>query len=475
MDIAYLDATVLSSDIPHDAAEKMQWVMQRIAAIPFSAESLPSVAHFAYKVFDGCDDGIEALWWWRKSQGFEDDGSFRRDLEILWRSLARTPDTSNPLDPSDREVGAVTIVSNVDRAKSREMEESAGVSVEPTTAAAPSILDKYALNHQLSEIDALAVEHKPILGSFALMGQSTVIYGAPNSGKTLIVLAAIIAALRAGMIDEGSLYYVNTDDTAAGLAEKIRIANEFRFLMLAEGFSGFVAVELEDMLLNLADENTAAGKIVVLDTVTKFVDVLNAGKARAFMKAVRRFVTKGGTVIGLAHNNKNPDAKGKPVYRGTSDIINDADCAYVLSICNDDGRERVVLFENRKRRGDVKLVTGYRYITADSISYHERLASVEEVDPNSLDEMRAEEVRQDDTKLIDVIATCIQSGVTTKMLLADAAAKRALVSKRTAIKVIERYTGDDPATCWWRFRVHERGAKVFELLPREDNTGEHGD
>jgi KaiC/GvpD/RAD55 family RecA-like ATPase len=455
----------------------MQWVMQQISSTPFSTESLPSVARFVYHVFDGCDDGVEVLWWWRKNHGFEDDGSFRRELEILWLSLAVTPDTSNSLALSDRGIGAADVVTEEGSAEIREMEDGdiAGVNIEPTTAAAPSILDRYALNHQLSEIDALAVESKLILGAFALLGQSTVIYGAPNSGKTLIVLALIIAALRAGLIDKGSLYYVNTDDTAAGLAEKIRIANEFGFLMLAEGFSGFVADALEDMLLNLAEENAAVGKIVVLDTVTKFVNVLDAGRSRRFMKAVRRFVARGGTVICLAHNNKNPDAKGKPVYRGTSDIINDADCAYVLSIGNDDGRERVVLFENRKRRGDVKLVTGYRYITADNISYHERLASVEEVDPNSLDEMRAEEVRQDDTKLIDAIATCIRSGVTTKMLLAEAAAKRALVSKRTAIKVIERYTGDDPATCWWRFRVHERGAKVFELLSLEDTPAAHRD
>lgn len=460
------DLMLEPGDAALDSGELALLVSRKIAAVPYNDSSMATVAEFVYNALNEKDVFTLVLSWWLRDQGYDEEVAVQR-AEKAFLIASRKPACPYPPSPSDQKSGGASVEEQADNVGGRVAEDSviAGVSVEPTMAASPSIFDKFALNNKLGEIDALAVDHKPLFSSIALMGQLSIYYGPPNSGKTLIILALIIAALQAGLIDKGSLYYINADDTAAGLAEKIRIANEFGLLMLADSYSGFVAAELEDMLRKLADENVAAGKIIVLDTVTKFVNVLDATKTRRFMTAVRRFVARGGTVIGLAHTNKNPDARGKQVYRGTSDIINDADCVYVLSVLRDENRERVVVFENQKRRGDVKQVAGYCYTTADGISYHERLASVEEVDPTALDEVRAEEVRLDDTKLIGVVVACIQAGVTTKMLLADAAAKRAQVSKRAAIKVIDRYTGDDPTTCHWRYRVHERGAKVFELLP----------
>ncbi|MNC72200.1 hypothetical protein D3C75_1232200 [compost metagenome] len=52
------------------------------------------------------------------------------------------------------------------------------------------------------------------------------------------------------------------------------------------------------------------------------------------------------------------------------------------------------------------------------------------------------------------------------MRLVDAVAERAGGTKRSALKVIEKYTGNDPADYRWSFTVQERGAKVFSLLER---------
>jgi hypothetical protein len=328
-------------------------------------------------------------------------------------------------------------------------------------------LDRFTLYDQLEQIEALAVEQKPILGKFALYGQSTVIYALPNVGKTAIAMSETINGINAGIINPSDLYYINNDDTTAGLAEKLRIANEYGFKMIAETFQNFQASDFLNILDELIENGQARGKIIILDTLTKFVDVLHATQARAFTKYIRKFVLQGGTLIALAHANKNPGTDGKTVYRGTTDIMNDFDCAYVLSQLQANTSEKIVEFENKKRRGNVTKSVAYSYSNESGISYHELLASVKEVDPNTLDQFKQADALRTDAELISVIKTFITGGTNSKMLLADAVAKQAGVSKRSAIKIIERYTGDDPAVHKWSFAVRERGAKVFTLL---DNT-----
>lgn len=53
------------------------------------------------------------------------------------------------------------------------------------------------------------------------------------------------------------------------------------------------------------------------------------------------------------------------------------------------------------------------------------------------------------------------------MMLAGEVATEAGISKRQALAVIERYTGNDPSAHKWSFTVRERGAKVFTLLAPE--------
>ncbi len=341
---------------------------------------------------------------------------------------------------------------------------------------ARNVLDRYTLNDQLEEIERQAVAQVPVLGQFALLGQSTVIYACPNAGKTLITIAEIINTIKAGKINPADLYYINNDDTTNGLVEKLRIANEYDFKMIAETFQDFQASDLQRIVRELIEKGHARGKVLILDTTTKFVNVLKADEAREFTKMIRKLVLQGGTVIALAHANKNPGPDGKPVYRGTTDLINDSDCVYVMSQVQATNNEKVVLLENRKRRGNVPDSVAYSYSTEPGISYTELVSSVKAVDQDQLDAFQKAEVLKSDAEVIAAAVSAIQAGTNTKMLLADAVAERAGISKRQAIKVIERYTGNDPTLHRWTFVVKERGAKVFELLdtapaPTNDTIG----
>ncbi|TOB30391.1 hypothetical protein CGK08_23560, partial [Vibrio parahaemolyticus] len=71
----------------------------------------------------------------------------------------------------------------------------------------------------------------------------------------------------------------------------------------------------------------------------------------------RDFVMKGGTFIGLGHTNKNRDGDNKLVYSGTSDLIEDVDCIYMMDIKYDNTDEngtqtKHIQLINQKLRGN---------------------------------------------------------------------------------------------------------------------------
>ena len=180
--------------------------------------------------------------------------------------------------------------------------EQCGFTIEstPETHAPPNLLEKFSLRGQSDEIERRAGEEISILGNLALKGQATVLYAAPNTGKTLITLSLLIEAIKAKRLDPGKLFYVNVDDTARGLADKARIADEYKFHMLADGYLGFKSGDLLGLVNDLVASDQADGVTIILDTLTKFVDLMSATESRNFTKVMRRFVLKGGTLIALA-------------------------------------------------------------------------------------------------------------------------------------------------------------------------------
>jgi len=177
-------------------------------------------------------------------------------------------------------------------------------------------------------------------------------------------------------------------------------------------------------------------------------------------------------VIALAHVNKHPRPDGTPVYSGTSDIVDDFDCAYTVQqvAFNPDTGEKVVRFENIKRRGNVTQTVAYRYVTGRASPYDEILLSVQEIDETQLAPLLREEALRSDAEMIAAVTACIREGINTRMRLAVEVAQRAGISRGKALALIERYTGDDPALHRWRFTVRERGAKVYALLEQPTSS-----
>lgn len=326
------------------------------------------------------------------------------------------------------------------------------------------LLDKYSLLGKSSDLEELSFTQVHILGMLAILGQSTVFYAWPNTGKTLFMLYLLIESIKQGKINPSKLYYINVDDDLSGVIQKNSYAEEYGFHMLAEGHRNFTASDFLDLMSDMTANNQANGVIVVLDTLKKFANLMDKVNSTKLTKVVRGFVMKGGTVIALAHANKKPDSDGKPIFTGTTDILDDFDCAYRMYPINGDTELTTVEFENIKRRGDVASIATYSYSKENRISYTERLMSVQLVDESQRSEQKLAEAIKSDAEVISVVSACISEGVNKKMGLVDAVSERSGISKRNAIKVIEKYTGTDIIAHKWSFSVAARGAKIFTML-----------
>ncbi len=327
-------------------------------------------------------------------------------------------------------------------------------------------MTRYSLQGHLPELEAAALETKPLLGNVALAGQATVIYAPPGSGKTLLTIWLLMDAIRAGRVFGGNVYYMNADDSSSGVADKMRLLEEVGAHMLVPGLLGFTAGKLLELMRDMVKTNKCRGVVIVVDTLKKVVDTMDKRDSAAFGGVVRECVAQGATFIGLGHTRKNPSPTGKLVHGGTTDLLEDADAACILTPLNirtGDG-DKVVQFLSIKRRGD-NVDEAFAYAEGGTASYDELITSVRRVDPDKLDHFVVEAEERSDEPVIDVVIACIADGIVQKMALADTVGRRAKISSRAAIRVIERYQGDDPAQHRWTYSVGERGAKLYRLFP----------
>lgn len=254
----------------------------------------------------------------------------------------------------------------------------AGVGDTDTRGSVDFSLSSFALNGSSAEMKAKMLKDKYVAGKLALLGQITFWYAYPNIGKTLLILWLLIDAIKRGVIEAKDIYYVNADDNHKGLTYKIELAETCGFQLLAPGYKGFQSDRLSSYINAMINNNTASGTIIVLDTIKKFADIMDKKRGSKFGETLRQFSMHGGTVIGLAHVNKHRDDNGQVVYSGTTDLVDDCDCAYTLDVLNTNKTSglRTVKFTNIKNRGDVALEAVYEYNYSEGLSYGGKLHSV---------------------------------------------------------------------------------------------------
>jgi hypothetical protein len=400
-----------------------------------------------------------------------------KEIEVKWNSFKGH--CSNPITVGTLVMLAKRYASEteVHSALADDFEPCAYEVVEPQKLASPSKAVsttatpflRFSLTGKLEEIEKNVANSVYVLNGIALLGETTVIYAPPNSGKTLITLALLADGIKKGRIDPDQVYYLNMDDSARGLAEKATIAEEFGFHMVAQRYLGFTIEQFEDLIIECLEQKCARGMIVILDTLKKFADLMSKTESSQFGSLCREFAQQGGTIIALAHTNKNRSANGTLVPGGTSDVIDDVDCSYVIdTLPSDSSGTAIVEFANIKCRGIVTEKMKIRYArSSTTISYRDMFDSVETLDEETAAKIEVKAQRQLDEQIIAVISFALSEKAKNKGELIKAAVQDTGESRGRVIEVIERYTGTNPKQHIWQLSKQARGAHVFRLLNSE--------
>jgi hypothetical protein len=350
----------------------------------------------------------------------------------------------------------------------------------PQTVHSPlALLNGFSLTGSSEQMKKQMLDDVFAMDGIAILGQWTTLYAAPNTGKTLLTLWLLQEQIKAKIVEGSKVYYVNADDTFRGAVHKIELAEQWGMQMLVPGHNDFKARLIPAIMEKLVESGEARGVVLVLDTLKKFADLMDKTAASAFGVTAREFVSAGGTLIALAHTNKHKDADGKGIYSGTSDIVDDSDCMFVidkLSAVGDDvSKVHTVELTNRKARGDVSSSAMYTYVRRIGEPYSALLGSVKKIDSADTDMVkkaaeRNKQLKQDD-EIIKAITSSIRQGIVTKSELIQSAMADTAESRAKVKNVLERWTGDDYAKGHrWTYKAGDHNKFSYSLTTPPSNS-----
>jgi len=340
--------------------------------------------------------------------------------------------------------------------------------------AGASVIDKLrslSATHRVDEMERNLKNNFYIVDEMALDGQITLFYAKPGTGKTLFFLWFIIKGIKSGRIKPANVFYVNADDHYKGLLTKSRIARERGFHMISPAEAGVSPKEILSLLDELSKSDDAAGKIIFLDTLKKFADMMSKKSQAELYETLRRLVARNASVIIAGHANKHLDIDGNLVYEGTSDTLNDIDCMYAIYRMTARHVEDVVVeFRNEKDRGDVVNRVSYGFRHAEGANYYDMLDSVSKLDGAQVAAFQRQSTEEAlkakyeseilfVTELLEKDAL-IQAKIVEKFGEAKGAGIAGEISKKSLLDSLDKLTG----ITWNYERLRDGNAKLYSLI-----------
>ena len=341
----------------------------------------------------------------------------------------------------------------------REFDKVAG-NVAGPVGSSLSMLRSTTANGGSSKMKAQMLKDRYALKDLAIMGQWTVFYAGPNTGKTLITQWLIREAVADG-VDGDNVYYVNCDDTYKGGIEKLEIAEEFGFNMLLPNTNNFKPDTLVSTMKGITAEGEAHGVVIILDTLKKFTDLMDKKASSGFGNIAREFVGAGGTLICEAHVNKNKGVDGKSIHTGTSDVPDDADCVYMIEqlaseevFCR---RVHTVEFECIKSRGDVAQSAAFKFTKEKGAGYRTLFESVERAGRADVENAKQALLQEPDAEAIEAVKAALENGQTVKSEI-EKFVKVSGVSRNKVRDTLDKYEGQ-----LWEVHKGDKNASIYSL------------
>lgn len=328
-------------------------------------------------------------------------------------------------------------------------------------------LKKLSVTNRITEMEANLKNDVFIFPDLALSGQITLFYAWPSTGKTIFFLRFMRDAIESGQLKGDDVFYINADDSYKGLLTKAKVAEKFGFSMISPSEAGISPQIILDMLVEISADDDANGKIILLDTLKKFADMMSKNSQKELYEILRRFIAKGGTVIIAGHANKHKSPDGNLIYEGTSDTMNDVDCVYSMyRMSEPEDESQVVEFRREKDRGDVIAKISYKYQKIPG--YMDMVNSITCMDDNEVQriitETQHKELKEKHefamlfvSSLLEIHGSLNQSAIINA--LAEDESINGEITKRGLITALKQLTG-----VVWSVKRGEKYALIYSLI-----------
>jgi archaellum biogenesis ATPase FlaH len=217
-----------------------------------------------------------------------------------------------------------------------------------------SILDKFLAKQTTDEMMEKIQDAEFCYGEQIPKGHSIAVVAPANTGKSAWAIHASAEMAKSGY----QVIYINADASASDLKFYHNHARTNGYTLISPDLSNQSTDDIVNLLKEMArSEDDLNNLVIVIDTIKKFVDVIQKSQAKAFFKILRSLTVKGITVICLGHTNKHQDHSGKAIYEGTADLRNDVDELYYMEANKQpDGSLKASIYMD-KCRAEVKNMT----------------------------------------------------------------------------------------------------------------------
>ena len=257
-----------------------------------------------------------------------------------------------------------------------------------------------ALNDRIEELEERLAKERDVIPGMITTGTVTLVYAPSGAGKTVWILGNLFQSIRNNLIKGSDVIYFNEDDGARGALQKAKLGKRHGMTMVTLANSNDPYLRNTNQALELLnairEEGEADGKIVICDTLKKFVGVMNKGEMRDVLHVFREFAAAGGTVILLGHCNKHRSMDGRLIFEGVGDLKADVDNMFGLDPLNDKfAFHQELLVINEKDRSQISFEGGFKYKqTSETVGYEESVDSVEFMSPDDISDMKAKQSAQ---------------------------------------------------------------------------------
>ena len=192
--------------------------------------------------------------------------------------------------------------------------------VSRSTSKASHMFDDLILNNE----DVINMRDSAFLIPTMIVQGHVAVFAAPANGGKSTLFIYLCEQLAANGLD---VIYVNADSSPGDLVDHYHHAKRHGYKVISPdvklGQNAQSVLAILDKIVN--SSASCDGLVLILDTLKKFVDMLDKKQLKTLLSTLRAITLKGATICLLGHTNKYLGKDGNLIFEGMGDLRNDVD------------------------------------------------------------------------------------------------------------------------------------------------------